>query len=119
MLGERAFPGTSTGGHAADSNPREAHLAALQPQWWKLWRRAAAPPVLSPAWLLPWWQVFHPGELHSVAVCDGPRLVVLALLYCERGRLLPLVRAGERPCASWDAAAYHLIKRPCASTRRQ
>lgn len=70
---------------------REAHeLAALQPQWWELWRRAAAPPFLSPAWLLPWWQVFHPGELHSVAVSHGPRLIALALLYCDRGRLLPV-----------------------------
>src|SRR6185312_8277520 len=43
-------------------------LAALQPQWWDLWRRAAAPLFLSPAWLLPWWQIFRPGELRSIAV---------------------------------------------------
>ncbi|HEX5458473.1 MAG TPA: GNAT family N-acetyltransferase [Steroidobacteraceae bacterium] len=65
-------------------------LAALQPQWWDLWRRAAAPPFLSPAWLLPWWQVFHPGELRSVAVLDGGRLMAFAALYCDRGRLLPV-----------------------------
>lgn len=65
-------------------------LAALEPQWWALWRRSAAPPFLSPAWLLPWWQVFHPGELRSVAVLDGARLTALAALYRDRGRLLPL-----------------------------
>ncbi|HEV7138989.1 MAG TPA: GNAT family N-acetyltransferase [Steroidobacteraceae bacterium] len=70
---------------------REAdELAALQPQWWELWRRAAARPFLSPAWLLPWWQVFRPGELRSIAVMDGARLIALAPLYCDRGRLLPL-----------------------------
>jgi len=65
-------------------------LAALQPQWWDLWRRAAAPPFLSPAWLLPWWQIFRPGELRSIAVLDGGRLVAFAALYCDCGRLLPV-----------------------------
>lgn len=65
-------------------------LAALQPQWWDLWRRAAAPPFLCPAWLLPWWQVFRPGELRSVAVLDEGRLTGLATLYCDRDRLLPV-----------------------------
>lgn len=54
-------------------------LAALQPQWWELWRRAAATPFLSPAWLLPWWQIFRPGELRSVAVLDGAGLFLLRL----------------------------------------
>lgn len=65
-------------------------LAALQPQWWELWRLAAAPPFLSPAWLLPWWQIFCPGELRSIAFLDGGRLIALAVLYCDRGRLLPV-----------------------------
>ena len=65
-------------------------LAALQPQWWELWRRSAASPFLSPAWLLPWWQVFHPGELCSIALFEDGRLIVLAALYCDRGRLLPV-----------------------------
>lgn len=65
-------------------------LAALQPQWWDLWRRAAAAPFLSPAWLLPWWQVFHPGELCSIAMFEGARLIVLAMLYSDRRRLLPV-----------------------------
>ena len=65
-------------------------LAALQSQWWDLWRRAAAPPFLCPAWLLPWWQVFQPGELCSVAVFEEGRLIALAALYCDRERLLPV-----------------------------
>ena len=65
-------------------------LAALQPQWWQLWRGAAASPFLAPPWLLPWWQHFRPGELRTVAVLDEGRLIGLAALYCDRGRLLPL-----------------------------
>jgi len=67
-----------------------AELTALQTQWWGLWRRAAAPPFMSPAWLLPWWQIFHPGELCSVAVMEGSRLIALALLYRDGSRLLPV-----------------------------
>ena len=69
---------------------RAEDLAALQPQWWQLWRRAAAAPFLSPAWLLPWWQVFHPGDLRSIAILDDGRLIALAALYHDRGRLLPV-----------------------------
>lgn len=32
---------------------------------------------------------------------------------------LSLVWAGQRPWASWDLAAYHLLQRPCAATPRQ
>jgi CelD/BcsL family acetyltransferase involved in cellulose biosynthesis len=72
-----------------------AELAALEPQWWALWRRCpAATPFQSPAWLLPWWDAFAPGELATLAGFDGTRLVALAPLYREtdpRGRrLLPL-----------------------------
>jgi CelD/BcsL family acetyltransferase involved in cellulose biosynthesis len=65
-------------------------LAALQPQWWRLWRGAGAPPFLAPAWLLPWWQCFRPGELRSLAVLEDGRLVALAALYRDRDRLLPI-----------------------------
>lgn len=73
----------------------ERVLAALEPAWWALFGRcAAATPFSSPAWLLPWWKVFAPGELFTVAVTTGGRLVGLAPLYLERGlesrRLLPL-----------------------------
>ncbi|GGH32635.1 glycosyl transferase [Alsobacter metallidurans] len=73
----------------------EAALAALEPAWRSLWRRCpAATPFQSPAWLRPWWAVFHPGALATVAVWDGPVLVALAPLYRENGpdggRLLPV-----------------------------
>lgn len=73
----------------------DAALAALEPAWWGLWRRvAAASPFSTPAWLLPWWQVFAPGDLFTVAIWHADRLVALAPLYRESGasarRLLPL-----------------------------
>jgi len=72
-----------------------ASLASEIPAWWELWRRSPqATPFQSPAWLMPWWDVFAPGQLCSIAVCEGPRLVALAPLYLETGplglRLLPL-----------------------------
>lgn len=75
---------------------QDAHvLAALAPEWWELWRRAeAATPFQSPAWLIAWWRHFHPGELFSVSVRDGGRLVGLAPFYIEDGpqcrRILPV-----------------------------
>lgn len=73
----------------------EAGLEALEPDWWDLWRRSAsATPFQSPAWLLPWWRVFHPGSLATIAVRHRGRLVALAPLYVEDGalgrRLLPI-----------------------------
>lgn len=70
-------------------------LARAETDWWDLWRRSPeASPFQAPAWLLPWWEVFQPGELRTVAVRDGGRLVALAPLYREDGpygrRLLPL-----------------------------
>ncbi len=73
----------------------EASLAALEPDWWKLWRACpAATPFASPAWLLHWWEAFRPGRLATVAVRQDGRLVGLAPLWLENGpqgrRLLPL-----------------------------
>ncbi|HXS26512.1 MAG TPA: GNAT family N-acetyltransferase [Steroidobacteraceae bacterium] len=72
----------------------EAAFAALAEDWWTLWRRAKAPPFLSPAWLLPWRGAFRAGPLLSAAVRDGARLVALAPFYIEDGalgrRLLPI-----------------------------
>ena len=70
-------------------------LVRLLPEWWALWSRAErATPFQSPAWLLPWWQIFHPGELMTVAVRRDGLLVGLAPFYLEQGpsgrRLLPL-----------------------------
>lgn len=70
-------------------------LAALAPEWRELWRRSEiATPFQSPDWLLPWWEVFAPGELRCVAVRRAGSLAALAALYHETGmhgsRLLPL-----------------------------
>lgn len=70
-------------------------LAALEPEWWTLWRLSAtATPFQSPAWLIPWWRHFHPGELFTVAARREGRLVGLAPFYLETGplgrRLLPV-----------------------------
>jgi CelD/BcsL family acetyltransferase involved in cellulose biosynthesis len=71
-------------------------LKAFVPQWWLLWRRVQqATPFQSPAWLIPWWECFRPGQLCTIAVEEEKgRLVGLAPLYLETGplgrRLLPL-----------------------------
>lgn len=72
-----------------------AELRALEPAWWDLWRRSRdATPFQSPAWLLPWWEIFQPGELQTLALWRQDRLVALAPFYLERAgggcRLLPL-----------------------------
>jgi CelD/BcsL family acetyltransferase involved in cellulose biosynthesis len=74
---------------------RTADLEALEPAWWELWRQTpTSTPFQSPAWLIPWWRHFHPGELATVAVLWGDRLLGLAPSYLESGsygrRLLPL-----------------------------
>jgi CelD/BcsL family acetyltransferase involved in cellulose biosynthesis len=70
-------------------------FADLEPEWWELWRRSpSATPFQSPAWLIPWWRHFHPGELFVVTVRHGARLVGLAPFYIEDGalgrRILPV-----------------------------
>lgn len=84
-----------TGGLAVEVVRDACALEALAADWWALWRRAGATtPFQSPAWLVPWWRHFHPGELFTLAVRAEGRLVGLAALYVEaspRGpRLLPL-----------------------------
>jgi CelD/BcsL family acetyltransferase involved in cellulose biosynthesis len=73
----------------------EGALAALATDWWALCRRVpSASPFQSPAWLLPWWRHFHPGELATIAVRSDRLLIGLATFYievAEQGpRLLPL-----------------------------
>jgi CelD/BcsL family acetyltransferase involved in cellulose biosynthesis len=72
-----------------------AALEAIEPAWWELWRRArTATPFQSPAWLIPWWRHFAPGELTTAAAWQDGRLIGLAPFYREDGalgrRLLPL-----------------------------
>jgi CelD/BcsL family acetyltransferase involved in cellulose biosynthesis len=72
-----------------------AALVDLVPAWWALWRRIPqATPFQTPAWLLPWWRHFHPGDLFVIAAERQRRLIGLAPLYRESGslgrRLIPL-----------------------------
>jgi CelD/BcsL family acetyltransferase involved in cellulose biosynthesis len=72
-----------------------AMLAALVPEWSALWRRIPeTTPFQSPAWLKPWWDIFAPGRLCTVAVREENVLIGLAPLYLESGplglRLLPV-----------------------------
>lgn len=70
-------------------------LAALEPDWLRLWTASAtATPFQRPEWLLAWWTAFAPGHLAAVVVRRGGRLVGLAPLYREAtpdgARLLPI-----------------------------
>jgi CelD/BcsL family acetyltransferase involved in cellulose biosynthesis len=72
-----------------------AAFAALEAEWWALWNRVpSSTPFQSPAWLLPWWRAFAPGDLTALAVRHGSRLVALAPCYVETGprgrRALPI-----------------------------
>jgi hypothetical protein len=72
-----------------------ADLVRLLWQWWALWDRCpSATSLQSPAWLLPWWRAFQPGELLIVTVRQDDRLVGLGPFYIEDGahgrRILPL-----------------------------
>lgn len=72
-----------------------ASLSALAPEWWRLWQHTpAATPFQTPGWLIPWWQAFAPGELLTLAVHMGHRLVGLAPFYLDRDaarlRILPV-----------------------------
>jgi CelD/BcsL family acetyltransferase involved in cellulose biosynthesis len=119
-------------------------LAALEDAWWGLWRRsAAATPFQSPAWLLPWWTAFEPGQLFAIAVHARDRLVGLAPFYIEHGvrgrRILPigislsdyldvlldpewagvagraLVNELSRQGAKWDACEFEELKPEAAA----
>lgn len=99
-------------------------LQALAADWWELWNRDdRATPFQSPAWLIPWWRAFAPGELHVVALRRGERLAALAPLYLEAatGRLLPIGISlsdnldvlAEDATAAADLLALVLGESPC------
>ncbi len=60
----------------------DAALRALAPEWEALWRRVpGAVPFQSPAWLLPWWDVFGTGRPVVACLRDGERLAGILPLY--------------------------------------
>lgn len=69
-------------------------LQALAPAWDALWRRAGAPPFLSPAWLLPWWDAFGTARpLIATARAGGMLTGMLAMYLLDEGaerKLLPV-----------------------------
>ena len=70
-------------------------LERIAGPWGALFARLPdAPAFMAPGWLIPWWRVFAPGRLFTVAVWDHDVLAGLAPLYIEHGpdgrRLLPL-----------------------------
>jgi CelD/BcsL family acetyltransferase involved in cellulose biosynthesis len=55
-------------------------LSALAPDWWDLFRRAAAPtPFQSPAWLLPWCRTLGSGEPQAILLRRDDKVMGLAL----------------------------------------
>jgi len=68
----------------------EEAVRALVPQWDALLERSATnEPMLSPEWLLPWWEVYGRGtgrRLRVGAWFDGDRLVGLVLLQARTCR---------------------------------
>jgi CelD/BcsL family acetyltransferase involved in cellulose biosynthesis len=70
-------------------------LVTLEPAWWSLWHRSrTATPFQSPAWLIPWWRAFAPGEMFVVVVWHSARLLGMLPLYIDSRsadvRLLPI-----------------------------
>jgi len=70
-------------------------LTSLAQQWQALWQRVpGAMPFQHPAWLIAWWEVFAPGDLFVISAWREGRLVGMAPLYREVGklgeRILPL-----------------------------
>ena len=61
-------------------------LEALRSDWAMLLARSASnEPMLSPTWLLPWWQVYgHDRQLRVGLFFDGDRVVGLAPLLRRR-----------------------------------
>lgn len=82
------------GGLRTELIHEEERLFALRDDWWDLWERTDTTPFQSPAWCIPWWQVFRPGRLCTAVCRAGDRLVGLAALYRESGagpaRVLPV-----------------------------
>jgi CelD/BcsL family acetyltransferase involved in cellulose biosynthesis len=99
-------------------------LVELEPEWNDLWDRdPLATPFQAPDWLLPWWSHFGYGQLQTIAVRNGSRLVGLAPLtrtrrpglVCSR---LVTVGAGGSDYLHWliDPAVGAEARRACLQT---
>ncbi len=71
-----------------------AALAALAPEWHALWRRSAASPFQSPAWLLPWWDAFGSGHLRVAVLHQAGTLTAVLPAYVLQNQKLLLLGAG-------------------------
>lgn len=68
-----------------------AEVVTLELEWWELWRRSPlATPFQAPAWLMPWWRAFNPGELLIITFRASGRLVGLAPFYISERTILQL-----------------------------
>lgn len=61
-----------------------ARFRSLAADWGRLWCSVpTATPFQSPAWLIPWWTVFAPGHLLTLAAWRGEQLVGIAPFYAD------------------------------------
>jgi len=64
-------------------------FGGIEAAWRALWRSvAAASPLLAPAWLGAWAEVYAPGRIWAAALRDGGRLVGLLPVFVWDGALL-------------------------------
>ncbi len=60
-------------------------LETLQDEWLALWKRSEnAKPFQSPRWQLAWWRHFGVGELLTLAVHHGGKLVGIVPCFCNQ-----------------------------------
>lgn len=73
-----------------------AALHGIAEDWRRLWRRSlSTTPFQAPDWLLPWWEAFGVGELQTLALRKGGRLVGLAPLYGYEDGTLAFIGRGN------------------------
>jgi CelD/BcsL family acetyltransferase involved in cellulose biosynthesis len=65
-----------------------AELEKLERPWQELWANCdSATPFQSPAWLIPWWNSFHPGELITLAFWEQQHLTAVAPMFLFNGTI--------------------------------
>jgi CelD/BcsL family acetyltransferase involved in cellulose biosynthesis len=70
-------------------------LEKLEHPWQELWAKCDnATPFQSPAWLIPWWNSFHPGELITLAFREQQHLIAVAPMFLLDGTIR-LIGAGN------------------------